>query len=318
MNSKMKTESRNGGLWAVAARNFRGLLMVSGLVVWLLSWSCDGFAQGARPFGNADNVLGVTVPKIEKFVRVTADEGADVFKYARRDSPWRVIWTRDDEEDGEVQVDVTWSDRRVPAECQSEKSVEYRDDMLLLLGEEGDFWKVHIFTYYAPELEVGYIRKSDAELVAFQPLTADMVKAPNARKLSPTVVKTSGRYAGLVIDLGSDEEWGEEWLDVGVLADGMIVAPVSSAVTLIRDDDRADVEFYFDTESGTVLMYYPESKLVEDADGYGMWFDPAKLTDNQIAVMLQMLNRKAKDDRVRCECRIPGVDDSRLKVFLKP
>ena len=33
---------------------------------------------------------------------------------------------------------------------------------------------------------------------SFQPLTADMVKAPNEKKLSPTVVKTEGRYKGLM------------------------------------------------------------------------------------------------------------------------
>lgn len=205
----------------------------------------------------------------------------------------------------------------MPSEFSTEKSLEYAGNLLMLLGEEGNFWKVNIFKSYAPELEVGYLRKSDAEPVKFEPLTADMIKAPNKHKLSPTIVKTTGKFAGLVIDVGSDEAWGEEWLDVGVLADGMIVAPTSSEVTLIRNDELTSVKCEFDTESGCVLMYYPESMLMDNEDGFGRWFDPAKLTDKQIEQMLEMLSHKQKSELVRCECRIPNGDGSRINVYLK-
>lgn len=290
-------------------------LTLLGLVMFLVSWNSNGYAQSARPA--ADNVLGVKVPKIETFVRVTSEEGTDVFKSPTNNSPWLVIWLGEDEEDGQVQTNTTWSDEAVPSEYTSEKSAEYADNLLMLLGEEDNFWKVNIFKNYAPDLEVGYIRKSDAELVKFEALTADMIKAPNQHKLSPTIVKTGGKYAGLVIDVGSDEAWGEEWLDVGVLANGMIVAPVSSSVTLIRDDEQESVKCVYDTESGVVLMYYPESMLMDDQDGFGRWFDPAKLTDKQIGQMLEALSRKQKSEWVRCECRIPGGDDSRISVYLK-
>ena len=45
-----------------------------------------------------------------------------------------------------------------------------------------------------------------------------------------------------MIDVGSDEEWGEEWLDVGVLADGMIVSPESYVVVLVHDYEMGDVK----------------------------------------------------------------------------
>ena len=279
-----------------------------------MTWSCTSNAKSHQPAGGSDNVLSVKVPKIEAFVRVTSDEGADVFRSASANSPWLVIWLGEDEEEGEVQVDVTWSDQDVPSECKAEKSVEYAGETLLLLGEEGDFWKVNIYKSYAPDLEVGYIRKSDAEVVKFEPLTADMVKAPNQWKLSPTVVKTEGKYAGLVMDIGSDEAWGEEWIDVGVFVDGMIVSPESSVVTLMRNDDLKEMECVFDKESGNVLMRYPESMLMDDEDGYGSWFDPAKLTDKQIGQMLRLLSQKEKSERVRCECRIP-MSDSPWKAF---
>ena len=284
--------------------------------MFLVSWNSNGYAQSVRP--TADNVLGVKVPKIEKFVRVTTEEGADVLKSPRNDSPWLVIWLGEDEEEGQVQTNTTWSDEAVPSEYSTEKSLEYAGNLLMLLGEEGNFWKVNIYKSYAPELEVGYIRKSDAEPVQFEPLTADMIKAPNKHKLSPTIVKTAGKFAGLVIDVGSDEAWGEEWLDVGVLANGMIVAPMSSAVTLIRDDEQTTVKCVFDTESGSVLMYYPESMMMDEEEAsFGRWFDPAKLTDKQIEQMLEMLSHKQKSEWVRCECRIPDDDASRLNVYLK-
>lgn len=294
----------------------RILLNVLGVIVSLMLCSCTSKAKSNQITDDSDNVLGVKVPKIEAFVRVTTEEGADVFKSARADSPWRVIWLRQDEEEGEVQVDETWSDKKVPNECTAEKSVEYAGETLLLLGEEGDFWKVNIYQNYAPNLEVGYLRKSDAEMVKFEALTADMIKAPNQQKLSPTIVKTEGKYAGLVLDIGSDEAWGEEWIDVGVLVDGMIVSQESSMVTLMRDDEVKDVECVLDKESGNVLMRYPESMMMEDSDGFGNWFDPAKLNDKQIEQMLKLLSQKRKSKRVRCECRIPG-NDSRKTFYLK-
>ena len=286
----------------------KGLLMTLGIVVSLMFWNCESNAK-------SDNVLGVKVPKIEKFVRVTAEEGADVFKSADAASPWRVIWLGEDEEDGRVQEDVTWSDKKVPKEYTVEKAAEYPGDCLPLLGEEGDFWKVHIYKDYAPSLEVGYIRKSDAEVVPFEPITADMIQ--NQGKLSPTILKTEGKYAGLVMDIGSDEAWGEEWIDVGVLVDGMIVSPETSMVSLMRDDEVKEIEFVYDKHEDVVRMRYPESMMTEDSEGLGQWFDPAKLTDTQIEQMLKALGQKKKTDRVRCECLIPMGDGSRQIFHLK-
>lgn len=295
----------------------KSFLMMLGMIASLMTWSCTSNAKSNQPAGGSDNVLGIKVPKIEAFVRVTSDEGADVFKSASANSPWLVIWLSEDEEEGEVQVDVTWSDEEVPSECTAEKSVEYAGETLLLLGEEGDFWKVNIYKSYAPDLEVGYIRKSDAEVVKFEPLTVDMIKAPNQWKLSPTIVKTEGKYAGLVMDIGSDEEWGEEWIDVGVFVDGMIVSPESSMVTLRRDDELKEIKCEFDKESGNVLLRYPESMLMDDEDGYGNWFDPAKLTDKQIGQILKLLSQKEKSERVRCECRVQMGEDSRKTFYVK-
>ncbi len=274
-------------------------------------------AQSNVMSGSSENVLGVKVPKIESFVLVTNEDGADIYKSASADSPWRVIWLEDDEEEGEVQVDVTWSDKQAPSKYKVERDVEYEGSCLLLLGEEGDFWKVNIYRDYAPNLEVGYIKKADAKVAAFEPLTADMIKAPNDDKLSPTVVKTDGKFAGLVMDIGSDEAWGEEWIDVGVLVNGMIVSPESSKVTLRRDDEVKKLEFVFDKESGGVLLRYPEPMMTDSEGAFGTWFDPAKLTDNQIDQMLKVLGKQKKSKGVKCECRIPQGDGSRQTFYLK-
>lgn len=147
-----------------------------------------------------------------------------------------------------------------------------------------------------------------------------MVKAPNEKKLSPTVVKTEGRYKGLVIDVGSDEEWGEECLDVGVLADGMIVSPESYVVVLVHDYEMGDVKemkCVFDKKTGNVVMRYPDSMYMENEDGMGRWFDPAKLTDAQIEQMLQTLSLKKRARRVRCDCLIPEGSGERNVYYLK-
>ena len=302
----------------------KSFLIAWGMLVFLMLFNSNSYAQNVGQASGSGNVLGLKVPKVEKFVRVTKEEGADVLKYAREDSPWRVDWMGEEEdEEGEmglVQGDEAWSDKKVPSKYTAEKSVEYGGEVLLLLGEEGDFWKVFIHKSYSSELEEGYIRKSDAEMVSFQPLTADMVKAPNEKKLSPTVVKTEGRYKGLVIDVGSDEEWGEEWLDVGVLADGMIVSPESYVVVLVHDYEMGDVKemkCVFDKKTGNVVMRYPDSMYMENEDGMGRWFDPAKLTDAQIEQMLQTLSLKKRARRVRCDCLIPEGNGERNVYYLK-
>ena len=144
-----------------------------------------------------------------------------------------------------------------------------------------------------------------------------MIKAPNDDKLSPTVVKTDGKFAGLVMDIGSDEAWGEEWIDVGVLVNGMIVSPESSQVKLMRDDEVKKLEFVFDKESGGVLLRYPEPMMTDSEGAMGTWFDPAKLTDNQIDQMLKVLGKQKKSKGVKCECRIPQGDGSRQTFYLK-
>ncbi len=294
--------------------------LVLGVLAFLMLCNSESYAQSGEQTSSANNVLGVKVPKIEQFVRVTNEKGADVFKYAREDSPWRVDWMGEEEDYGTVQVDETWSDKKVPKKYSAERSMEYEGNVLPLLGEEGNFWKVFIHQPYSSELEEGYLRKSDVEVVSFQPLTADMVKAPNEKKLSPTIVKTEGQYKGLVIDVGSDEEWGEEWLDVGVLVDGMVVSPESYKVVLVHDYDMTDVKemkCVFKKKTSEVVMNYPTSMLMENEDGMGRWFDPAKLTDAQIEQMLQTLGQQKKAQRVRCDCLIPGGNGERNVYYLK-
>ncbi|MBO7570444.1 MAG: hypothetical protein J6T11_08890 [Bacteroidaceae bacterium] len=295
----------------------RSYTIIWGFVLFLMFGTGNVNAKSGGVSDDSKNVLGVKVPKIESFVLVTNEEGANIYKSASAESPWRVIWLENDEEEGEVQVDVTWSNKKAPSKYTVENAVEYEGECLLLLGEEGDFWKVNIFEHYAPSLEVGYIRKSDAEMVAFEPLTADMIKAPNDEKLSPTVVKTGGKFAGLVMDIGSDEEWGEEWIDVGVLVNGMIVTPESSKVTLRRDDEVKSLKFVWDKECGGVLLRYPEPMMTDSEGALGTWFDPAKLTDNQIEQMLKVLGKQKKSKGVKCECRIPQGDGSRQTFYIK-
>ena len=155
-----------------------------GMVLFLVFGMGKVNAQSNVMSGSSENVLGVKVPKIESFVLVTNEDGADIYKSASADSPWRVIWLEDDEEEGEVQVDVTWSDKKAPSKYKVERDVEYEGSCLLLLGEEGDFWKVNIYRDYAPNLVVGYIKKADTKVAAFEPLTADMIKAPNNESYS--------------------------------------------------------------------------------------------------------------------------------------
>ena len=88
-------------------------------------------------------------------------------------------------------------------------------------------------------------------------------------------------------------------------------------MTLRRDDELKEIKCEFDKESGDVLLRYPESMMMDGEDGYGYWFDPAKLTDKQIGQILKLLSQKEKSERVRCECRVGMGEDSRKTYYLK-
>jgi hypothetical protein len=87
---------------------------VLGLCASLILCNCKGQNAGGnsgdRAVGDSvqvENPLNVGMPQVEKFVIVTNEENAEVFKYADEESPWRNRWWEECECDN-PDVAVKW------------------------------------------------------------------------------------------------------------------------------------------------------------------------------------------------------------------
>ena len=91
----------------------RSFTMILRMVLFLVFGMGKMNAQSNVMSGSSENVLGVKVPKIESFVLVTNEEGADIFKSSSADSPWRVIWLENVEGAGQTEENERY-EMRVP------------------------------------------------------------------------------------------------------------------------------------------------------------------------------------------------------------
>lgn len=99
--------------------------------------------------------------------------------------------------------------------------------------------------------------------------------------------------------------------------DSMGNAGIPDAVHDYEMGDVKEMKCVFDKKTSNVVMRYPDSMYMENEDGMGRWFDPAKLTDAQIEQMLQTLSLKKRARRVRCDCLIPEGNGERNVYYLK-
>ncbi len=100
---------------------------VWGLCASLILCNCKGQNAGGNSGDKAvgdsvqvENPLNVGMPQVEKFVIVTNEENAEVFKYADEESPWRNRWWEECECDN-PDVAVKWSNENVPDNYTCEK-----------------------------------------------------------------------------------------------------------------------------------------------------------------------------------------------------
>lgn len=261
-------------------------ILVLSVCALLLLWSCKGSAT-ERESAGTENPLGVKMPEVVKFVRVTSEQGAEVFEYADSESPWRVTWVEDLESDM-AEVVVKWSNEDVPDGYRCEETVAYAGEVLAVLGEEGDFWKVSIRCEAAQycEMESGFVKKSDVEDVEPGKVTAEMLEAV---EWEHTRVMKEGKWKGLVLRSVQDELNGETF-EVGVMLDGVVAFPAGNTLFIEYDPEAKDLTIVENNEDGRFPVYfrYPKSMgiMPEGAD-YPQGFDPEKLTDKQIEKLVQ-------------------------------
>ena len=283
-----------------------------GLCASLMFLNCKGqhagsgtTDEGTGDSAQVENVLKVGLPPVEKFVIVANEEGAEVFRYADVESPWRVTWTEDIESDmGEIVV--KWSNEDVPDNYYCEETTAWTGEVLAVLGEEGDFWKVSILQENC-EYEYGYVKKSDVEDAEPSSITEDILKElENMEWGDHYRILKDGKYKGIVLNSVVDELEGES-LEVGVMLNGVMAFPTLNKFFLECHMEATEPTITEPDQEAlfTGFIYYPQSMSNNPEDVLSAGLNLNKLTDEQIEKIVQMVLQK-KSEYVKYEYLFPA------------
>lgn len=214
-----------------------------------------------------DNLFHVPIPEWNKFVVVTGEEGTPIYKDADDQSPTLLGIYGDDY----VIAQTCWSDAEIPNGYNADPSQVYPDEVLVVLGEEGGFYKICLNYYQTKESpEYGYIKKDQAKEIKAEQLTHAIAEEQGFR------VMKERKYKDLVIGVTYNEMDDFEELYFGLLLkNGCIAFPQS--YVLYPTPGNADI-ISFDGET----LFYPNSIATQDKGMEIDLFDPQKLDSTQI------------------------------------
>ena len=256
------------------------------------------------------------MPVVEKFVRVTNEEGTKVYWSSDPNSPWLVTWVEDIESDMADIVDK-WSDEVVPDGYLSDDNLAWGGMVLAVLGEERGCYKVSIRNERCDK-EIGYVKKEDVEDVEPEKVTEEVLEEVDDEFEWVTLrVVKEGKYKGLVLRVLQDELNGET-LDVGVLFNGLLAFPENSKEFIEFSPEVQELTFQ-NPKAGEFPVYfkYPKSMAfwIEE-EGYSTGFNPDSLTDEQIAKIVEDM-MKRKGVFVRYDYLIPMTEGGLMTFWLK-
>ena len=296
------------------------LIIAWGLFVSLMMWSCKGQTTGDKSADGKDSVaatenpLKVGMPDMVKFVRVVADEGTPVLMEPKENSPWRVLWMEDIESDMADFV-YMWSDTDVPEGYNCDAAPAYAGDVLAVLGEEGDFYRVSTRNKYNYH-DYGYVKKADVEDVEAEPMNIDDLLEEAMEFIHIRVVK-EGKYKGLVLRSVRDELEGDRY-EVGVMLDNVLAFPENNSFFIDYDPNVKELTFMADVPNNDSPNYftYPKSMAYIGEEGDMEGFDPNKLTDEQIERIVKDVTEE-KSEYVMYEFVIPMTEGGVRAFWLK-
>lgn len=283
-------------------------LLILSVMIPLLLGSCNG--QNTKEEPKPDTFMVVDIPVVEKFVVVTVD-GTTVYKEADANSPRRVMWMENIESDM-ADVQLQWSDKKVPSDYMSDPYPLFTGEVLAVLGEEGDFYLVNVDSPYADMTE-GYILKKNTREVTPTPLTP---KVAEQEEWASTHVVRDGRFKDLVFRAQVDELEGES-LEIGMLKDGVIAYPSSYRRYIERSTRATGLEFLEADDPdnwGNLLFRYPESLVRTTTDGSEWAFETTKLTEAQMDSILQAIGRPASPI-MRCQYYFPKLEGKYRSIY---
>lgn len=273
---------------------------LSGMLIPLLFANCTGKSSQEE----AENLLHVKLPQMEKFVVITAEE-APIYKEADTNSPTLLMCVEDCECDM-PEVSVQWSDQQVPQGFSNDSRALFAGQPAAVVGEEGDFYRITTLDDYS-DVETGYILKSATEDIKPEPVTAELAET---EEWAPTLVVKEGKYKNLVLRTIPDELNGER-MEVGVLVDGVLAFPCNYVFDIWMDNNvegmKIDEMFSF---------RYSEDMVCKNSDGYMIGFDPKKLSEEQIGQIFEYVT-KTEVEQVKYEYNFPMLEGTTFAFWFK-
>lgn len=286
------------------------LLLLSILISALLV-SCNHKTASEEP--KQDTLFVVNVPTVEKFVVVSVD-GTDIYKEASTDSPRRVMWMENIESDV-ADFQVQWSDKKVPNGYLSDLNPAFTGEVLAVLGEEGDYWRVNVSAPYA-DISEGYVLKKNTREVTPKPITPEVAEKED---WACVYVVRDGRFKNLVFRSAGADGPEAETLSVGLLKDGFVAYPDAWERNIDRNDRLQGLEFVTpDTPNNWAdfLLLYPGTLAYVDSDGSEWGFNTRSLTENQIDSVMTSIGQP-EYDFVRCQYYFPKLESKFQSVYIR-
>ena len=227
---------------------------VVGLV--LLIW---GAVSIFSPHKNGNELLPVQLPTWEKFVVLTESDVL-IFKEPNAGSPQLEVMSEDIESDAIFQC-FKWSDTPNKRGYISDSYALYKDNVLPVVGEDEDWYRVVIANRELGAQE-GYIRKKLCREVKPQPISPKLLLSLNSYdwQTANYGLQTEGEYENICFISVTEEGMYSPWLEVAVLYDGKLVNPLTKHIDTYADPDW-NYSFRIEDRNGTKVMIYGETLL---------------------------------------------------------
>lgn len=245
-------------------------------------------AETAEMTEKAESVIKVSTPSFKHFVVVTTEE-AGLYKKADPNSPTLTRWFESECESDFCENFYLWSDQ--PGKSGFERSPEilaYAGRIFPVLGEEGDFYKVHTLDECC-EIESAYIPKNCVGDIECKPITTDMLEAED-NYLNCRVMK-DGKFKDIVL-IDEYDELNGETLQVGVLIDGVVATPVVYHIDCYLNNELKEDILIDDSENEVTIKYAKNLAMVAEEEYESYQLDLKKLDAGQMTKIVDTVTRK--------------------------
>lgn len=232
--------------------NYRKWLIISAIVLFIsaIIFAAWTFLKGNGKLGN--DLIPVQKPTWEKFMVLTDDE-VSFYKEADVASP-RLERMRENIESDAYASYFKWSDVKMLKRFAIDPYTLSKDAVLPILEEQGGWYKVLV-----SDDEIGaqecYVQKVHGKEVKAEPITLELLNTIKSYKWSDASfgLITKGDYENICFISVSSEMDGD-WLDVGVLYDGVLINPLTRRIHT-RPREGWSYSFEVEDDYFPVLVY---------------------------------------------------------------